>query len=75
MRFNAEKKLFEVDILDMEAISLPEGIQDLMKLRIKELDDSDIEILQTAACIGPRVTKYNPLSQSSLISVFNSVLP
>jgi predicted ATPase len=29
-----------------------------MKLRLKGLKESEIELLQIAACIGSRVTKY-----------------
>jgi predicted ATPase len=56
--------MFEVDIDDIEASGLPEGIGDLMKLRMKDLDDSEIKILQIASCIGSRVTKYKSLHRN-----------
>jgi predicted ATPase len=57
VRFNAETALFEINLPAIEAAVLPEDIEGLMELRIKDLGPSEIKVLQIAACIGSRVTK------------------
>ena len=61
IRFNPETKFFEINFEAIGALGLPSDIQSLMQLRLKGLKESEIEILQIAACIGSRVTKYTPL--------------
>jgi predicted ATPase len=58
IRFNPETKLFEIDFAGIGNLALPSDVQSLMKLRLKGLKPEEIELLQIAACIGSRVTKY-----------------
>jgi predicted ATPase len=62
IRFNPETKLFVINFEAIGKLELPNDIQSLMQLRLKGLKESEIELLQMAACIGSRVTKYILLS-------------
>lgn len=58
MRFDAAKKSFEINLDGILSASLPEDVESLIRLRMIDLSAQEIEVLQVAACIGPRVTKY-----------------
>jgi predicted ATPase len=62
IRFNPVTKLFVINFEAIETLRLPNDIQSLIQLRLKGLKESEIELLQMAACIGSRVTKYILLS-------------
>ena len=62
IRFNPETNLFVINFKAIEKLGLPNDIQSLIQLRLKGLKESEIELLQMAACIGSQVTKYILLS-------------
>lgn len=57
IRFNATRKRFEIRLGDLDALSLPTTVDDLIQLRIKEFEPQELKVLQIAACIGARVSK------------------
>src|SRR5271156_1519491 len=69
IRFNAESKRFEINIEGILSLRLPEDMPSLMKLRLKDMGPSEMEILQIASCIGPRVSKSFPCSSSLSLSI------
>lgn len=57
IHFNAKADSFEVNLTVLNTLSLPEDVNSLVQVRLRDLTDRELEILQIAACIGPRVTK------------------
>jgi len=69
IRFNAESKRFEINIEGIVSLRLPEDIPSLMKLRLRDMGPSEMEVLQIASCIGSRVTKSSPSCSSLNFSI------
>jgi hypothetical protein len=71
--FDTSIKSFKIELERIRSVILPEDVESLMQLRMREMSEQEIQLLQIAACIGPRVTKYtiheNPLTFSIQLSI------
>lgn len=57
IHFDAKTNGLEVNMKVVKTLDLPEDVDSLVQLRMRDLKDRELEILQIAACIGARVTK------------------
>jgi len=57
IRFNANTKLFEIHLENLDALHLPSSVDELIQFRMNDFDNQELKVLQIAACIGPRVSK------------------
>jgi predicted ATPase len=58
IRFNALTKLFEIRMGTLKTLRLPNTVDELLQFRLNDFDSHELKILQIAACIGPRVSKF-----------------
>ena len=57
IHLNTKTETIEDNLKILKTLTLPEDVDGLVRLRLRDLTDRELEILQVAACIGTRVTK------------------